>query len=168
MQDRRHPLFVCPKWLAFTVAQRLSHVQSKNLCNNCLAVGHSTSSCRSTYRCRDCQQNHHTSIHQAATPPTPVNYSSGAPSQVPDALMMTAQVTLSGPGGQQLPARALIDPGAGISIVSSRVAQLLHLPPLYNSLVFRELHVRLPCILLSCFCSLYRLINLRSHSRLQW
>ena len=77
-KTEKHPLFVCPKWLSYTVAQRLSHVQSKNLCNNCLAVGHSTASCRSTYRCRDCQQNHHTSIHQAAAPPTPVNYSSGA------------------------------------------------------------------------------------------
>ena len=135
-KTEKHPLFVCPKWLSYTVAQRLSHVQSKNLCNNCLAVGHSTASCRSTYRCRDCQQNHHTSIHQAAAPPTPVNYSSGAPSQVPDALMMTAQVTLSGPGGQQLPARALIDPGAGISLVSSRVAQLLHLPLTKTTLQF--------------------------------
>ena len=135
-KTEKHPLFVCPKWQSYTVAQRLSHVQSKNLCNNCLAVGHSTSSCKSTYRCRECQQNHHTTIHQAAAPPTPVNYSSGAPSQVPDALMMTAQVSLSGPGGQQLPARALIDPGAGISLVSSRVAQLLHLPLTRTTLQF--------------------------------
>ena len=63
-KPEKHPLFVCPKWLAFTVAQRLSHVQSKNLCHNCLAVRHSTSNCKSTYRCRECQQNHHTTIHQ--------------------------------------------------------------------------------------------------------
>ena len=127
--NEKHPLYVCPKWLGYSVTQRLNHVKSKNLCNNCLAVGHSTASCRSTYRCRDCQQNHHTTIHQAtATPPTQVNYASRAPSKVPDALMMTALVHLSGPGGQRLPARALIDSGAGISLVSSRVAQLLHLP----------------------------------------
>ena len=132
-KTEKHPLFVCPKWLSYTVAQRLSHVQAKNLCR---AVGHSTASCRSTYRCRDCSQNHHTTIHQAAATSTPINSSSGAPSQVPDALMMTAQVTLSGPGGQQLPARALIDPGAGISLVSSRVAQLLHLPLTKTTLQF--------------------------------
>ena len=143
-KTEKHPLFVCPKWQSYTVAQRLSNVQSKNLCNNCLAVGHSTSSCKSTYRCRECQQNHHTTIHQAAAPPTPVNYSSGAPSQVPDALMMTAQVSLSGPGGQQLPARALIDPGAGISLVSSRVAQLLHLPLTRTTLQFSGVQ-RTPC-----------------------
>ena len=118
------------------VTQRLSQVQSKNLCHNCLAVGHSTNSCKSTYRCRECGQNHHTTIHQSTAPPTPVNAASVASSQVPDALMMTAQVLLTGPGGQQTQARALIDPGAGISLVSSRVAQLLHLPLTKTSMQF--------------------------------
>ena len=132
----KHPLFICPKWLAFSVTQRLGQVQSRNLCHNCLAVGHSTNSCKSTYRCRECGQNHHTIIHQASAPPTPVNAASVASHQVPDALMMTAQVLLTGPGGQQIQARALIDPGAGISLVSSRVAQLLHLPLTKTSMQF--------------------------------
>ena len=41
--------------------------------------------------------------------------------------MMTAQVQLTGSGGQTLSARALIDSGAGMSLVSNRVAQLLKL-----------------------------------------
>ena len=135
-KTEKHPLFVCPKWLALTVAQRLSHVQANSLCSNCLAVGHSTASCRSTYRCRECQSNHHTTIHQAATPPTPLNSSSGATSQVPDALMMTAQVMISGPGGHQVSARALIDSGAGMSLVSHRISQQLNLPLTKNHLQF--------------------------------
>ena len=135
-KTEKHPLFVCPKWLALTVAQRLSHVQAKSLCANCLAVGHSTASCRSTYRCRECQANHHMTIHQASTPPTPLNSSSGATSQVPDTLMMTAQVTISGPGGHQVSARALIDSGAGMSLVSHRISQLLNLPLTKNHLKF--------------------------------
>ena len=129
----KHPLFVCPKWLALTLAQRLSHVQ---LCSNCLAVGHATANCRSTYRCRDCQANHHTTIHQAPTVTTPVHSSSGAHSQVPDALMMTAQVIISGPGGQQVSTRALIDSGAGMSLVSHRLSQQLNLPLTRNNLQF--------------------------------
>ena len=135
-KTEKHPLFVCPKWLTLTVAQRLSHVQEKNLCSNCLAVGHSTASCRSTYRCRDCNNNHHTTIHQAPTPTTSLNSSSGATSQVPDALMMTAQVMISGPGRHQVSARALIDSGAGMSLVSHRVSQLLNLPLTRNQLQF--------------------------------
>ena len=46
---------------------------------------------------------------------------------MPDALMMTAQVHITGPGGCRMPARALIDSGAGLSLVSNRVAQLLQL-----------------------------------------
>ena len=124
----KHPLYLCPKWLGYSLNQRLTHVRTKNLCHNCLAIGHATATCRSTYRCRDCQQPHHTTIHQAApTPTTQVNYASKTQSRMPDALMMTAQVTLTGPGGQTLLARALIDSGAGMSLVSSRVAQSLKL-----------------------------------------
>ena len=135
-KTEKHPLFVCPKWLTFTIDQRLSHVREKNLCSNCLAVGHSTANCRSTYRCRDCNSNHHTTIYQATMPSTPIHSSSGATSQVPDALMMTAQVMISGPGGHQVSARALIDSGAGMSLVSHRVSQLLNLPLTRNHLQF--------------------------------
>ena len=42
--------------------------------------------------------------------------------------MTTAQVLLTGPNGEELKARALIDSGAGLSLVSRRVAQILNLP----------------------------------------
>ena len=41
---------------------------------------------------------------------------------------MTAQVLLTGPRGQSVQARAFIDPGAAMSLVSSKIAQKLHLP----------------------------------------
>ena len=42
--------------------------------------------------------------------------------------MTTAQVLISGPNGEEIKARALIDSGAGLSLVSRRVAQILNLP----------------------------------------
>ena len=124
----KHPLYVCTKWLGYSIVQRMNHVRAKDLCHNCLAIGHTTSNCLSTYRCRDCHQPHHTTIHQTtSTPANHVNYASKAAAKMPDALMMTAQIQLTGPGGQTLPARALIDSGAGMSLVSNRVAQLLKL-----------------------------------------
>ena len=63
-RPEKHPLHTCSKWMGYTLAQRMDHVKNKNLCSNCLAVGHSTASCKSTYRCRDCQQAHHTTLHQ--------------------------------------------------------------------------------------------------------
>ena len=123
----KHPLHLCPQWATLTVPQRMGHIQSKSLCSNCLAGGHSTSACKSSYRCRDCGQSHHTTIHQQQTAANRVNSSSSQSSQVPDALMTTAQVLLLGPRGQEVKARALIDSGAGLSLVSSRVANLLDL-----------------------------------------
>ena len=132
----KHPLHVCPKWLGYTVQQRLDHVKSKNLCSNCLAVGHTTASCKSSYRCRDCQQPHHTTIHKETAPSTQVHSTFIQSQQVPDALLMTAEVLLKGPGGQELKARAFIDPGAAIFLISSRVTQLLDLPLEPNRIKF--------------------------------
>ena len=131
----KHPLHSCPKWLAYNVTQRLGHIQAKNLCSNCLVGGHTTSVCKSTYRCRECGQPHHTTIHQQTATVTPINSSTVQSHQVPDALMTTAQVLL-GPRGQELKARALIDSGAGLSLVSRWVAQLLELPLEPSKLLF--------------------------------
>ena len=124
----KHPLHTCPKWASYTVTQRLVHVKAKNLCTNCLAGGHTLNNCKSTYRCRECGQQHHTTIHQESAVATPVNSAVATDHQVPDALMTTAQVLLIGPRGQEIKARALIDSGAGLSLVSHRVAQTLGLP----------------------------------------
>ena len=123
----KHPLYVCPKWATYTITQRVAHINANHLCSNCLAGGHTTANCKSTYRCKECRQNHHTSIHQQQST-TPVNHSTATSHQVPDALMTTAQLLLIGPHGEELEARALIDSGAGISLVTQRVTQLLNLP----------------------------------------
>ena len=127
-KPEKHPLHLCPKWATLNVSQRLGHIQAKSLCSNCLAGGHSTAACKSSYRCRECSQLHHTTIHQQQPAATPVNSSSTKSSQVPDALMTTAQVLLIGPRGQEVKARALIDSGAGLSLISNRVARILELP----------------------------------------
>ena len=124
-KPKKHPLFVCPKCLAFSTQQRIGQVQAKKLCSNCLAVGHPTESCKSTFRCRECGANHHTTIHQTQSPPVAVN---SATVNIQESLLMTAQVLLSGPGGKKIQARAFIDPGVAMSLISSKIAQQLSLP----------------------------------------
>ena len=126
-KPEKHPLFLCPKWAEYSLPQKLALISANHLCSNCLHKGHSTEACRSKYRCNDCRQKHHTSIHQQAAT-TVVNHSSPNCHQVPDALMTTAQLLLIGPNGEEMKARALIDSGAGISMVTQRAAQLLNLP----------------------------------------
>ena len=122
----KHPLNLCPKWLGFTIDQRLTQVKDKKLCSNCLVPGHVTADCRNKYKCQVCRQPHHTSIHKD----NPVLVASALTESrhLPYVLLMTAEVYLTGPSGQRMKARAFLDPGAGLSIVSSRVTQTLKLP----------------------------------------
>ena len=123
-KPEKHPLFRCPKWAEWALPQKLAHIAANQLCSNCLHKGHTTEACRSKYRCTDCRQKHHTSIHQQATV---VNHATLLRRQVPDALMTTAQLLLIGPNGKEVKARALIDSGSGISLVTQQVAHLLQL-----------------------------------------
>ena len=127
-KPEKHPPHLCPKWLGFSVDQRLTQVRDRKLCGNCLAPGHTTKECKSTYRCRDCRQNHHTTLHKENPPTVQISSTISQTEQLPEALYMTANVLLKGPGGHQLKARAFLDPGAGLSMVTSRVAQILELP----------------------------------------
>ena len=121
----KHALHNCPKWTKLSLVQKTAHIATHNLCLNCLGVGHSTANCKSFYRCRECRQKHHSSMHESAAATPSVNTVS---SSEPDALVSTAEVLLLGPNGEELQARALIDSGASLSMVTSKVAQLLNLP----------------------------------------
>ena len=121
----KHPIYFCPKWNNYSVPQRKGHIQTHSLCSNCLSPGHNAADCKSTRRCKHCGQKHHQSIHEETTT---VNYSSMPTSKLPDVLLPTAEVLLTGPTGQTVRARALIDTGAGLSIISRRLTQKLSLP----------------------------------------
>ena len=125
-KPERHPPHVCPKWLGFSTDQRLAQARDQKLCTNCLTVGHAAKDCRSKYSCHTCKQRHHTTLHKDSAVPVAPTLSQSR--QLPDALLMTAQVLLKGPGGHQMQARAFLDPGAGLSLITSQVAQTLELP----------------------------------------
>ena len=123
----KHPLYMCPTWNGYSVTQRLGHAKDRNLCCNCLIPGHQATDCRNKYRCRECGQSHHTTLHQTSEEKaTPVNASLS--DNNPEGLMPTAQVLLRGPQGQEVQVRALIDFGAGSSLISSDLIKQLNLP----------------------------------------
>ena len=125
-KPERHAPHQCPKWLGLSLDQRLTQVRDLNLCNNCLVAGHATKDCRSRHTCHHCHQRHHTTVHKTETVPVATTLSRSR--QLPDALLMTAQVLLKGPSGHQIQARAFLDPGAGLSIVTNQITQILELP----------------------------------------
>ena len=123
----KHPLHSCPKWVNLTLLQKTAHVALHNCCANCLGIGHTTANCKSHYRCSYCKQKHHSSMHQHAVASPSVNALSPG-RQVPDVLLTTTELLILGPNGEEKKVRALIDSGAGISLVTSEVTELLNLP----------------------------------------
>ena len=65
---------------------------------------------------------------------TPV--SNDVPQALPSCLMMTSQVLVKGPDGRQMIARALLDSGASMSLLSNRLAQTLQLPRRATNVTF--------------------------------
>ena len=128
----KHPLYMCAKFNTFTVNQCQEHLKANHLCHNCLAPGHKTTECRSPARCKVCEANHHTMVHKDVTSPAQPAVATNALAlqslSIPDILMMTSQVTLTGPRGKTFLARALLDSGSSMTLLSSRAAQVLSLP----------------------------------------
>ena len=124
-----------------TVTQRRDHVSGANLCFNCLRTGHVAKECQSSFKCRICKKVHNTLLHldTGATPTTPVNnvvltsQIQGALGAAPrpqqkERLLMTSQVYLTKSDGERITARAMLDSGAAISVLSSRIMAQLQLP----------------------------------------
>ena len=114
--------------------QRKNHVQSSSLCSNCLCPGHSLQDCQCSFRCRICKLQHNTLLHTDAsvsegTVNNVTQTSPVAPTnpQKKEKLMMTSQVLLTGPSGQQMVVRAMLDTGAEVSVLSNRVMKNLQL-----------------------------------------
>jgi len=139
-----HYIASCPQYNAKSVPQRKEILKKYNLCFNCLG-SHRASACRITKRCLKCGQKHHTTIHQKeAAKSTPSDSTSTTPSASADThvlqvscrtqltnsgvLLATAQVLAISSNGETIKARALIDQGSEISLVTERLVQILHLP----------------------------------------
>ena len=138
----QHYAYACLQFKEKTLAQRKEYVQLHSLCNNCLKPGHSQADCRSRYTCQSCDGKHNTLLHSPAqgsnSVPTTVgtiNHTaiSSANSFNKPKLMMTCEVVVTGPTGKSMPVRALLDSGADVSSITSKVANHLNLKKLKDT-----------------------------------
>ncbi|XP_071581815.1 uncharacterized protein [Temnothorax nylanderi] len=152
----KHYIAYCPQYISKTVEQRLAIIAKHKLCFNCLG-SHRASACRVTKRCTKCRSKHHTTIHrfkdkQTDSDQTAVKAEQKADSaststkeqalqsnakavnstslsgSTPCVLLATAQIIIEGPNGEFTKARALIDQGSEISLITERIVQRLHIP----------------------------------------
>lgn len=148
--EAQHYTYQCETLLNMKdVRQRISKVQEKRLCFNCLKPNHVVSECRSEKHCKECNQNHHTILHipkKAEIPRfDPVvdsttrnsNQSSKADkvlvhcahqtSKEKQVLLATAVVQVQDHSGRAFPCRALLDSGSESCFLTEKMAQILRL-----------------------------------------
>ncbi|XP_072766649.1 uncharacterized protein [Anoplolepis gracilipes] len=117
----KHPLMQCSDFKAKSADERKSLVESHRLCFNCLG-NHFIAKCQSTKTCLMCRARHHTMLHNAYTALS--NNEVNALSAVHESkdckaiLLATARVLVADRHGHSHAARALIDQGSEIFIVS--------------------------------------------------
>lgn len=146
-----HKLYNCEDFKAVPLNARLSFVQGKGICFNCLSSGHMANTCRSTYRCRTCNRNHHSLLHfekkekteekeqlkgqqpdRGQIPSTSaILVSAPVPAEIarvnPHVFLATALVIVRDKNGRRRQCRAILDSGSQVNFVSKRYANLLQL-----------------------------------------
>ena len=62
--ESTHKIEHCPDFINKSIRQRIVFARYKGLCLNCLRKGHFVSECQSTFKCKHCQQLHHSLLHK--------------------------------------------------------------------------------------------------------
>ncbi|XP_046142527.1 uncharacterized protein LOC123987999 [Osmia bicornis bicornis] len=144
-----HWLAKCYKFQAKRPFDRRREVRRLQLCYNCFGR-HRVSDCRSSFRCTQCKERHHSMIHLVQASGSQSKEKDSVESQGSNdgkpstssgvnvhtarvlsrrytVLLATAQLTLEGPHGARTRVRALLDQGSQGSFISESVANLLGL-----------------------------------------
>ena len=62
--ESTHKIEHCPDFINKSIRQRIVFARYKGLCLNCLRKGHFVSECQSTFKCKHCQQPHHSLLYK--------------------------------------------------------------------------------------------------------
>lgn len=138
-----HPIRLCNQFLAMATGEREATINRLRYCTNCLAFNHNENNCRSNRNCLQCGARHHTLLHPAhrnassshalpTTSNTSINRNSNhvsfsALSSCRNVLLATALIQLQSTDGSWHTARALVDQGSEVTLISESIVQLLQL-----------------------------------------
>ena len=139
----QHLLHTCNLFNNMSIDDKYQFVSEKRLCRNCLRPGHVSMACKMRFRCSECHKKHHTLLHREQLNGSlseqmnelNVNESSSTTSSVNAAVtasqnhifLSTAIIFVKNSSGKQKQARALIDSGAQVNIISEALCRSLHL-----------------------------------------
>ena len=126
----KHYCFHCSIFKTYNPKQKKDHATQNNLCLNCLKPGHTAEQCRSLYKCSICKEKHNSLLHDnTAALASPALGLASASAIIPDGLLMTANVLVTGTNGITKKARAFIDGGSSVTLISNKLKTALALKP---------------------------------------
>ncbi len=130
----QHTLSRCPTFGTYDIDKRNKVVREKRLCINCFGEGHGCKTCPSKFSCRTCSSRHHTMLHRDrqsqqvdASPAIPAMVIKTDSRSRGVASLYSAQVMMHH-DGKSVMARALLDAGASLPMVTESLASALKLP----------------------------------------
>ncbi len=132
----QHTLTRCSTFAAYNLERRNKIVREKKLCLNCFGEGHGCKSCPSKFSCRTCNWRHHSLLHRdrepaTSTSPAPAMMSKADTPSRGVASLYSAMVAFNC-NGRTVLARALLDAGASLSIMTESLATSLGLPRIHD------------------------------------
>jgi len=131
----KHNVMMCEQFKAKSAVDRKIVAETHKLCFNCLG-SHQISRCQSTKTCSSCKARHHSMLHEAyparsiearpaeASAFTAVRHDGNCKTT----MLATARVNIADLHGEPHSARALIDQGSEVSLISETLVQRLRLP----------------------------------------
>ncbi|XP_073964611.1 uncharacterized protein [Choristoneura fumiferana] len=143
--SNEHRIYYCGRFLEMSPSVKRQTIAKLNFCNNCL-FSHNGKPCTSNNRCRECNGNHNTILHDAfarhsnmtpghvpyKVPPTActekTNLHVAQQDEIQETLLATALIQVWGADAVPRIMRAIIDQGSQISLITEHAAQILGLP----------------------------------------
>lgn len=139
-----HALYQCRKFEALTPDMKLKTITKHGICVNCLHY-HEKNVCNSSKRCRECNEEHNTLLHDAirseqltsntANKKLPLRQQNAThiTSDDDEILLTTVQVCVRAADGTYVTLRALLDQGSQVTLITENAAQRLRLPRQYSN-----------------------------------
>lgn len=152
--SKQHHITACTSFAEMTSDDKMKVAMQKKLCLNCLSPGHFASKCFSKNRCSTCRRRHHSLLHkediseaglvQQVSSDVEGQVCAGTSSMLAVlpalrpathglVMLSTAMVRVEGKGGKWFSARALLDNGSQINIMTADLCRRLRLPKMPGS-----------------------------------
>ncbi len=127
-----HPLSQCRRFWDLDVDRRQKIARDAKLCYNCLSYDHTSKGCASRFNCRHCGAKHHSALHKGTTgkesSPTKAEETKALHANSPTSSFLSTAMSLANHNGACQKARALLDQGASLSLITENLATALKLP----------------------------------------